>query len=755
MRKFVLTLLFLVVALVGGLYGLTFLDINTYRAEIEALAEEQTGRKLELGGSLSVGFSLMPKIVARDVRFANTSWGSKPYMLEAKEVGITLSLVDLFRGDIGVSHISVVNSILLLEVHRSGAANWEFPREAPRDGVSTAGSQEIVFPDIHLIDTSISYRSQRLAQVFQLNLAELSLAGGLLGTTLAAEGDLDGLPVSLQGVFAGPVNDFSVSDFVLSFGGMKVEGNASAKRAGAGGPYHAVVEVAANRTDITSWLDLQWHRYDDQRSNAEGPTEQRFLDQPLDLSFLDIATMDISLSVGRLGLGGGDLRSFVLTASTTSSSAAVGLKTIYNSKPIEAGFKLERRDVPRANLSLMFSELDLEQLATDANYSIDVGAGAIASGKADLSARGLTPRELFASLTGTLEGLIDFDELDLSSLAGRTADAVSAQSKPGVFSTDELPLEFVDGFNGKLDVKVDRLLYGDLVVTNIDIPIRFNGQQVAAEARASYHGQEMGFSHKAQLGTAPTFDFDLIADDFELGKLLSELGVTDLANIRADLALRGSASGRSPKSLASTFTGSVNLVAGEGEIASSVFELIAADLVWALVPKGSDGGKAKLTCVLSRIDFVDGVGTLSAFALVTKRMRTKGSGTVDLASEKLNLTFYPRPNNTSLLSLSTPIRVTGSISDPRVLPDTTSILLDAAKALGAGVLTGGIGAVLPLMSLQNFDAEDAGACVNTLSDRNQSIDGIGETIGAGAGAIKDNTGSFIEGVGDFLTSSFK
>ena len=62
MRKFVLTLLFLVVALVGGLYGLTFLDINTYRAEIEALAEEQTGRKLELGGSLSVGFSLMPKI---------------------------------------------------------------------------------------------------------------------------------------------------------------------------------------------------------------------------------------------------------------------------------------------------------------------------------------------------------------------------------------------------------------------------------------------------------------------------------------------------------------------------------------------------------------------------------------------------------------------------------------------------------------------------------------------------------------------
>tara|TARA_R110002096_G_scaffold7796_6_gene33283 strand:+ start:1360 stop:3627 length:2268 start_codon:yes stop_codon:yes gene_type:complete len=755
MKKNAIVIAVIVLAATGALYALTFLDIDAYRADISALVEEQTGRKLNLAGSLQVGFSLTPTVVARDVRFGNAAWGTNPYMLEAEEVAITLSLLGLITGDMVVSRVTAINSNLLLEANTSGAMNWEIETgKAPSDAAATA-EVEVSLPDLDLINTTITYKSRRIDQVFRLHLSSLSVVDGFSGIAIDAEGAFDGQPVRLEGVFSGAPSDFEISDFEFKLAEMTVEGAGSAKRVDGRGPYHVVAEVTADRTDVTSWLELVLADGREGRATSEQQNSDSVLDQPVDLSFLDIVTADISMDIRRLGIRGANLRNVTVKLQTTTSGASLELATSYDEKQVRLSAQLERADVPKATVSFSFDELNLEKITDDAKYPIDLASGASASGKADVTARGRTPRAALASLSGSIDGRLELSVLDLTPMANSAEEEERGPADEGLFSEDELPLEFVDGFTGNVDVKIDKIIYGDLMVSDISVPVTFKGQEITSELSARYHEREIRFSHKAQLGVAPTIDFNLIADDFDLGGLLSEFGVTQLADVRADFALNGSVAGRTPKALASSFTGGMNLVAGQGEIASSVFELIAADLVWVLVPKGSTGGRAKLTCALSRVDFLDGVGTMSAFALVTKRMRTSGTGTINLNDETLDLTFYPKPNDTSLLSLSTPIRVTGALTDPSVRPDTTAFLLDAAKIVGVGVLTGGIGAVLPLMSLQNFDAEDAGACLNIINGGKAGAGGINETIESGAGAVTQGAGAIVKGIGDILTSPFK
>ena len=755
MKKALIIFSVVVLVVVSGLFALTFIDINAYRDDIAVLVEEQTGRKLELSGPLEVGFSLRPSIVAKDVRFGNAAWGSKPYMLEAEEVGITLSLLGLITGDMAVSHVTAINSNLLLEASASGAMNWEFETRNASSQEEPVVEAPVSLPDLNLINTRITYRSRRIDQIFRATLSSLSVEDGFFGILIEAEGDLDGLPVDLQGTFSGAPSDFEISDFAFNLGDTNVEGDGSAKRVTPGGPYHVVAAVSVNRTDVTSWLEFALPDGEADSVVTDSQVGDDFMDQPLDLSFLDIVTTDISIDISRLGARGADLRNVTATLLTTSSSASLDLGTSYDAKQVRMMARIERAQIPKANASLSFEELDLEKIAEDAEYPFALAAGARASGNAEFSAQGRTPRTVLASLTGTIEGTLQLGELDLTPLAQSQEPEEIETVEEGLFSTQELPFDFIDGFTGKVDVKVEKIIYGDLIVSEVEIPVSFKGKEIVSQLSAQYHGREIRFGHKAQLGVAPTIEFDLAADDFDLGSLLSELGVTELADVRADFALHGSVAGRTPKALASSFTGAVNLVAGEGEIASSVFELIATDLVWALVPKGGDGGRAKLTCVVNRIDFVEGVGTMSAFALVTQRMRTSGAGTVNLKDESLDLIFYPKPNETSLLSLSTPIRVTGPLAAPSVRPDTASFLLDAAKIVGVGIFTGGIGAVLPLMNLQNFDAEDAGACLTMISGGEAGQGGINETIETGAGAVTDGAGAVVKGVGDVLTSPFK
>mgnify|MGYP003110280351 FL=1 len=734
--------------LLVGLVGLTFVDVNRFKPEIEAAVQAQTGRKLTLEGPIRIGFSLSPTIVAENVRFGNVAWGTQPEMMRAAELSIGLSIVNAFAGEVEVSRVGAQGVSLLLESHANGAVNWDI--ETGGSGEGDAGDEDpFVVPSLDLRDVAVSYRVGRTGQVLKAALDRIELQNGFSGLGVELEGEVEGQRLLVAGGLDGAPADFQISNLIVRFGDMRFNGDLSAKRPNPESPYTVVSHVRAGRVQAT---DLVEALLSDPRAEENGGDD-------IDLSFLRLVDGDVTLDIERLDVRRVALKQISARFKSSGRTGQAEISALYEGKRISASVELAGGAVSKVSLNAELEELDLGSLASNAGVSD--GVVATARGSFALKTEGRTRSELMAALAGKVDAQVLLDRIDLASFEGAdTASPDEEAAEAGdifVFGNEPLPLNMIDGFSGTLVVTAEEVRYRDLVVTGVELPLVFEGRHISSELRAFYKDRDVRVTHKVMLDQVPRFEFDVIADDFDLGLLLKEIEATDLIAVRADFAMHGVATGYSPRELASSFTGEINLVAGEGEIASGVVELIAADLAFALVPKGGDSGVAKLSCIVTGFQFENGVGDMQSFALVTKRMRTGGKGVIDLNDESLDLVFVPKPNDVSLVSLSTPLRVRGTLSDPRVSPDTGALLVDVATAVGAGIFTGGLGAILPLLSVQNFDAEDAGACLSML----ESGEGAGKrgglvgTVGSGAGLVKDGATGVVEGIGDVLTSPFK
>ena len=732
-----------------GLTVVTLVDVNRYKGEIEAAAFEATGRTLKLNGPIQIGFSLSPTIVAEDVQFGNAKWGSQPVMADIGQLEISVSVINLFSGEFQISTVRGRQVSLFVESHTDGRSNLELEPSAVNEG-ATDESDEISLPSIEIYEADVTYYVGRTGRAYQASLARMELNTGFFGMWVEVAGYLEDLPLKVAGWFEGSATDFKISNLMVHFGRLELTGEVSARRPSVGQPFDVTADIKANRADIKPILD----ELQDGGSVAEGDP----FDVPLDLSIFDLADGTVEVFVGALQYENLTLRNVSLGIRSRGRQTTMETSALYQGKAVRIAASLEAKQDVKAALKVNFSELDLGELMVDAGLISTVEA--VADGEIDLKSQGRTPRDLIAGLTGEVRGTLAFGFLDLTEFAdgdGTATDEVAPdEDSVLVFSRERLPLEMIDGFRGDVSVTAREVVFRDASITEVVLPISFAGRNISSSLTAVYREKEFRFTHSAKLHDVPSIEFDFAADDFDLGVLLAQLDVTDLVRVRADMALQGRAVGNTPRALAAGFTGSFNLVTGEGEIASSAFELIAADLAWALVPKGGSGGTAKLTCLVNRIDFTDGIGNVAALALVTKRMRTSGKGSINLRDETLDLTLYPKPNDTSLLSLATPLRITGALASPSIRPDTGSLLLDAAAAIGVGVLTGGVGALLPLMSLQNFDAENADACLTVLSGKNGGATSSGVTgvVGTGVDAVTEGAGDVIRGVGDILTSPF-
>eukprot|EP00435_Cladocopium_sp_Y103_P067433 s1_g30.t1 len=589
MRKLLFTLLLLVVALVGALYGLTFLDINAYRAEIAALAEEQTGRKLELDGPLNVGFSLTPTIVARDVRFGNASWGSDPTMFAADRVALRLSLISLLAGSVDVTRLDVRGAKVLLETGPGGVGNWVMTEAdahaAPSDSdgqVTTASLPRVVLEDVQ-----VTYKSGRRGDATDVVLTRADIEPRPGGIAVGLVGDVNAVTASASALIVGDESSFRVDDLNLAYGEIGLTGHLIGSRRSANAPITIDGELSASAIDL----------------NALGS-----------------------------GSGGSD-------------------------------------------------------------------------------------------------------------------------GQQGLFSKSPLPFNALSALNGEIDVKVDSLTYRNAEFTDLQTAVTLKDGSLSAPIFATYESRRLEAEVSARNSATPTAGIVLSAPGFNIGTFLEEMDATDLLNVDGHIGLDLSARGKSPAELASSLNGKIDVATGRGTIHSSAFEWIAKDLIWALIPKGGESGTADLTCFIGHIDFTGGIGNVSSLALVTSEIRTSGSGTVNLRNETVDMQLKPRPNDPGLLSLATPINVSGPLASPSVLPDTGALLGDLALAVGAGALTGGIGALLPLVSAEHFDAEEASACVEMIAAER----GSGSRAG-GNGNVLDKAGegasTIIEGVGDILTSPF-
>jgi AsmA family protein len=320
-----------------------------------------------------------------------------------------------------------------------------------------------------------------------------------------------------------------------------------------------------------------------------------------------------------------------------------------------------------------------------------------------------------------------------------------------LFSKDPLPLDALTVADADLSLSLDELRYGKLTLSSLKLPVKIDGGKLTAPLTAEYRGTPVKLAVNAD-GARGSIGIDANANNFDLGKLLADLDLTTMLNARADFGARLKGQGKSLHAIASSLGGQTNLLIGKGTINSRAFAVVSDDLVNVLIPNGESGDTAQLVCAISRFDFSGGVGKAAALALETDSLITTGTGTVNLGTERIDLLFKPKPKKASLVSLAFPVRLSGPLTSPSAGLDRTGVVTGVATAVGGVALTGGVGALLPLMSTGTDSVASGGECGAAAAAA--SSGGVAGTVGDAAEGAARSVGDTLENIGKGIGGIF-
>lgn len=157
------------------------------------------------------------------------------------------------------------------------------------------------------------------------------------------------------------------------------------------------------------------------------------------------------------------------------------------------------------------------------------------------------------------------------------------------------------------------------------------------------------------------------------------------------------ASGDSIAKMMGTANGEVALIMDGGTVSEMLLRLSNLDIANSfLVLLGGDK-QVPIRCMVANFNAVEGNFKVQDMVLDTAKVNIIGEGNVNFADESLHLKLVSKAK--SLVSLRGPILVIGTFKKPSVRPDMRKVVARGGIAAGLGVITGGIGALIPLLEL--------------------------------------------------------
>lgn len=123
-------------ALVIGvlLIGPSLIDWNNYTDDIADQVEKVTGRKVVIGGPVSVQVLPRPRLHVADVHLANIGGSTDARMASFESLEVRVAAVALLGGKVRVETVKLVHPTVLLERLADGRVNWDFSKPVPAKG---------------------------------------------------------------------------------------------------------------------------------------------------------------------------------------------------------------------------------------------------------------------------------------------------------------------------------------------------------------------------------------------------------------------------------------------------------------------------------------------------------------------------------------------------------------------------------------------------------------------------------------------
>jgi uncharacterized protein involved in outer membrane biogenesis len=295
-----------------------------------------------------------------------------------------------------------------------------------------------------------------------------------------------------------------------------------------------------------------------------------------------------------------------------------------------------------------------------------------------------------------VSGQINFETLDLAELIGDKGQELGAseqvdaagtgtQEQEWIFSDEPLPFEllsFVDIPAMEIAIAILQIT-PDIIADNVRAEVLLEGGKlhVSPVSGQLYDGKVDG-DFKASAGAPNSVDLVLSGIGMDYGAILAAFDVTEKLRGRLDLQIDVTGQGSSLRALASGLSGRFDVEARDGQIDRAMVGTLAFGAGTILDPLLGKDDTGELRCIVTTIEFEDGIGDTLVQYYETSFFAVGGDGKIDLKSETLDFVYNPKASHTSLMELAVPFRVSGPILAPSASLDTVGTLLEVAQTAG-------------------------------------------------------------------------
>jgi len=639
-----------VVVVAAGVAIVKSIDLNQYRPMIAQKIEETTGRKATLAGQIYLDiWTLNPSVAIEDVSFANASWGSRPDMAKLKRLEAQVALMPLLHKQIEIKRFVLVSPDILLETDANGKGNWEFgnatpgaaaapPAGAPKAGAPTqppAPEQPAAAPAGGNIPqfsiNAVEIKDGTLTYIDGKTKKSTTLA--LKDFTAKADSSTSPLKIDIDG-------EFNKAPFKVA-GTVGALADLRAQRA----PFPIDIEAEAGGATI----------------KAKGTIAQPAAVKGLDLNLSvegktlgDLAAFAPGLpAIGPYSLAGhvGDKDANIVISQ---------MKAALGKSDLAGDVTLVKADKPTIKANLTSNVIDLAELQ-DAAGATSAAAPAAAGGNVNAPA---APAGEAKPAAKSNDGRLFSDApLPLAGLKAANADIKLTAAK---VVTKGPPLQNVNAtlslVNGKLTINP---LTADVVGGHID-----NNTVLDAS------------------GATPTLAVNAKAKDLDVATLVKEMKVEQKVTGKANFEGVANGSGQSVRAIMAGLDGHTDLRIDDMRVDNTLMKIVMADLAKAVTGQGD---ASNIRCVVSHFDISKGLATSKQLTVDAESVTIQGKGTINLATEQLDLYLDPSPKAAAVVDLAIPVKVTGTLASPSASPDPAGVAkkLGSTVAGAAGVVTGG------------------------------------------------------------------
>ncbi|MDD9916489.1 MAG: AsmA family protein, partial [Rhodospirillaceae bacterium] len=308
-------------------------------------------------------------------------------------------------------------------------------------------------------------------------------------------------------------------------------------------------------------------------------------------------------------------------------------------------------------------------------------------GGSDLS--GMIAADLRAPVPA-IDGALKSSRLDVADflVPGQpAAERVERKSDGRVFPDDPLPLEGLKAVDAILELSIETLVAA-MEAKNVAIGLHLKGGDLrVAPLKADVSGGDVEGTLRLNAAAAtPALDTQIRVSKFDAGRFLTDMAVTDLLEGRFNAKLDLKGEGKSVRAIMAGLNGRTQLAMGEGQMKSTALDTFVGGPTKMLSSlfSGEQSEFTKINCMVSQFDIKDGMATSKALLFDTEFVSISGKGTINLASEALDLTVDPQPKSVTI-NTAVPVEITGTLAEPSYGPSKIAAARKVGGLLGAFV----------------------------------------------------------------------